>query len=74
MASKLTKTEIATYHEDGLLFLRELFDPHEIDLLRRAMEEDPEIREHSLLRADQEGGARLHVADERLPPFRRDSP
>tara|TARA_Y100000739_G_scaffold145747_1_gene125676 strand:- start:160 stop:993 length:834 start_codon:yes stop_codon:yes gene_type:complete len=57
MSSKLTKAEIATYHEDGLLFLRELFDPHEIDLLRRAMEEDPEIREHSLLRADQEGGA-----------------
>ena len=57
MASKLTKAEIATYHEDGLLFLRELFDPQEIDLLRRAMEEDPEIREHSLLRADQEGGA-----------------
>ncbi|MBE09225.1 MAG: phytanoyl-CoA dioxygenase family protein [Rhodospirillaceae bacterium] len=57
MASKLTKAEIATYHKDGLLFLRELFDPQEIDLLRRAMEEDPEIREHSLLRADQEGGA-----------------
>ncbi len=57
MASKLTKAEIATYHEDGLLFLRKLFDPQEIDLLRRAMEEDPEIREHSLLRADQEGGA-----------------
>lgn len=57
MASKLTKAEIATYHEDGLLFLRELFDPQEINLLRRAMEEDPEIREHSLLRADQEGGA-----------------
>lgn len=57
MASKLTKAEIATYHKDGLLFLRKLFDPQEIDLLRRAMEEDPEIREHSLLRADQEGGA-----------------
>tara|TARA_Y100001934_G_scaffold92716_1_gene114549 strand:- start:15394 stop:16227 length:834 start_codon:yes stop_codon:yes gene_type:complete len=57
MASKLTKAEITSYHDDGLLFLRELFDPQEIGLLRRAMEEDPEIRAHSLLRADQEGGA-----------------
>ena len=58
MASRLTDADIATYHEDGLLFLRGLFDAEETDLLRRAMEEDPEIRDHSLLRADQEGGAR----------------
>jgi len=57
MASRLTDADIATYHEDGLLFLRGLFDAEETDLLRRAMEEDPEIQDHSLLRADQEGGA-----------------
>ena len=57
MASRLTDADIATYHEDGLLFLRRLFDAEETDLLRRAMEEDPEIQDHSLLRADQEGGA-----------------
>ena len=57
MASRLTDADIATYHEDGLLFLRELFDAEETGLLRRSMEEDPEIQDHSLLRADQEGGA-----------------
>lgn len=57
MASRLTADEIATYHQDGFIFLRGLFDGEETDLLRRAMEEDPAIEAHSLLRADQEGGA-----------------
>ncbi|MFY0611097.1 MAG: phytanoyl-CoA dioxygenase family protein [Hyphomicrobiaceae bacterium] len=57
MAQQLTSEEIAAYHEDGYLFLRSLFDHEEIGLLRRAMEEDPAIEKHSLLRADQEGGA-----------------
>ncbi|MEC9330178.1 MAG: phytanoyl-CoA dioxygenase family protein [Pseudomonadota bacterium] len=55
--SRLTSREIADYHEDGLIFLRGLFDTEETDLLRRAMEEDPAIAGHSLLRADQQGGA-----------------
>ena len=58
MASRLTDADIATYHEDGLLFLRGLFDAEETNLLRRAMEEDPEIQDHSLLRADQEAAPR----------------
>ena len=45
MASRLTDADIATYHEDGLLFLRGLFDAEETDLLRRAMEEDG-IQDH----------------------------
>ena len=53
----LTSREIADYHEDGMIFIRGLFDAEETDLLRRAMEEDPAIAAHSLLRADQEGGA-----------------
>lgn len=57
MASRLSPEEVAAYHEDGLVFVRGLFDAEEIDLLRRAMEEDPAIRDHSLLRADSEGGA-----------------
>ena len=57
MAFKLSEAQIAAYHDDGLLFLPGLFDNEEMDLLRRAMEEDPAIAEHSLLRADQEGGA-----------------
>ena len=47
MSSRLTDADIANYHEDGLLFLRGLFDAEETDLLRRAMEEDPEIQDHS---------------------------
>ena len=57
MASRLRPEDLQSYHDDGFVFVRGLFDSEEIDLLRRAMEEDPAILEHSLLRADQEGGA-----------------
>ena len=57
MASRLRPEDLQSYHEDGYVFVRGLFDSEEIDLLRRAMEDDPAIREHSLLRADQDGGA-----------------
>lgn len=54
---KLTAAEVARYHADGFIFVRGLFDAEETSLLARAMEQDPAIRDHSLLRADQEGGA-----------------
>lgn len=57
MPSILSREDVTRYHEDGYIFVRGLFDAEETDLLRRAMEEDPAIRDHSLLRADQEGGA-----------------
>ena len=57
MPSMLSRKDVARYDEDGYIFVRGLFDAEETDLLRRAMEEDPAIRDHSLLRADQEGGA-----------------
>ncbi len=57
MASRLGPEDLQSYRDDGFVFLRELFDGEEINLLRRAMEEDPAIQQHSLLRADQEGGA-----------------
>ena len=57
MSAVPSPENVAAYHEDGFLFLRNLFDAKEIELLRRAMEEDPAIQDHSLLRADQEGGA-----------------
>jgi hypothetical protein len=57
MSAVPSPENVAAYHEDGFLFLRNLFDAEEIELLRRAMEEDPAIQDHSLLRADQEGGA-----------------
>ncbi|MDP6390963.1 MAG: phytanoyl-CoA dioxygenase family protein [Alphaproteobacteria bacterium] len=56
MPSVLTPEEVAAYHEDGFVFVRGMFDAEEIDLLRRAMEEDPEVAKHSLIRADSEGG------------------
>ena len=52
MVSRLTPEDIANYHADGLIFVRGLFDTEETDLLRRAMEEDPAIAAHSLLRGD----------------------
>jgi len=57
MACVLSADDIRTYHEDGLVFARGLFDAAEVDLLRRAMEQDPLVGRHSLLRADAEGGA-----------------
>ena len=57
MPSRLTPADVARYHDDGFIFVRQLFDAQETDLLGRAMEQDPAIRDHSLLRADQEGGA-----------------
>ena len=53
----LTPAQIAEYHKHGLVFARGLFDAGEVDLLRRAMEEDPMIRDHAIDRADKEGGA-----------------
>ena len=57
MTARLTAADIARYHEDGFVFVRGLFDAEETALLRSAMEQDPAIKSHSLLRADQEGGA-----------------
>ncbi|MBM3490179.1 MAG: phytanoyl-CoA dioxygenase family protein [Alphaproteobacteria bacterium] len=48
---------MADYRRDGLIFRRGLFDAAEVDLLRRAMEQDPKVAEHAVLRADAEGGA-----------------
>ncbi len=55
MPSVLTSAQLREYEENGLVFVRGLFDPQEVDLLRRAMEEDPAIKAHSIDRADGEG-------------------
>ena len=57
MTSRASSDDVRQYHEDGFIFLRQLFDERETELLRLAMERDPAIESHSLLRADQEGGA-----------------
>jgi ectoine hydroxylase len=62
MATPLSREQIDAYHRDGLVFVRGLFDAREVDLLRTAMEQDPAIAAHSLLRADAEGlGTRISL-------------
>lgn len=55
MTIRLDEQQIAAYHTDGYVIVPGLFDGEEVDLLRRAMEEDPAIAAHALIRADQEG-------------------
>jgi ectoine hydroxylase-related dioxygenase (phytanoyl-CoA dioxygenase family) len=57
MASVLTREQLAAFHEDGLVIVRGLFDQEETALLRRAMEEDPQVRDHILDRLDANGAA-----------------
>ena len=52
----LTSDQVQAYQEDGYVIAREVFTPAEADLLRRAMEEDPKVAAHSLIRPDAEGG------------------
>jgi len=52
----LTPEQVAAFERDGYIVLRGLFDAEEVDLLRRAMEEDPSVRDHMLVRAGGEGG------------------
>ena len=56
MPTVLTAQQRQDYERDGLVVVRGLFDAEETALLRRAMEEDPEILRHSLGRADAAGG------------------
>ncbi len=55
MACVLTQDQIDDFHENGFLRVPALFDAEEIGYLGAAMEQDPAIRDHLLLRPDQEG-------------------
>ena len=55
MPFKISNLQQELYQQDGFVVLPRLFDAEEIKLLKRAMEEDPAIAEHSLIRPDQEG-------------------
>lgn len=57
MANIMTPSQIAAYERDGMVIVRNLFDARETELLRRAMEEDPQVRSHILDRRDQQGGS-----------------
>ena len=62
MTFQLSETQVEQYERDGYVILRNLFDEMEIDLLQRAMEQDPAIVESSLIRPDQEGfGTRISL-------------
>ena len=56
MASVLSEAQQQAYHDDGFTIVRKVFSDAETDLLRRAMEEDPKVAAHSLIRPDTEGG------------------
>ena len=55
MPNMLTAAHTAEFNEKGFTYARGLFAPDEIDLLTRAMEEDPAVRSSILDRRDGEG-------------------
>ena len=55
MSNMLTAAQTAEVNEKGFTYARGLFAPDEIDLLTRAMEEDPAVRGSILDRRDGEG-------------------
>ncbi|HLJ05713.1 MAG TPA: phytanoyl-CoA dioxygenase family protein, partial [Acetobacteraceae bacterium] len=57
MACLLSPAEVARFHADGFVIVRGMFDAVETDLLRRAMEQDPEVASHLLDRLDAQGAA-----------------
>ena len=56
MPSVLSAGQEQDYRKDGFIIVRNMFSAAEVDLLRCAMEEDPEIAAHSLIRPDTQGG------------------
>jgi ectoine hydroxylase len=57
MASLLSDADLAAFARDGFFIVRGMFDPAEVDLLRRAMEEDPDVAGHTIDRLDASGAA-----------------
>ena len=55
MPNMLSAAQTAEFNEKGFTYARGLFAPDEIDLLTRAMEEDPAVRGSILDRRDGEG-------------------
>jgi ectoine hydroxylase len=56
MSRILSNDDVARYHDEGYVIVRDLFDPAEIALLYRASKEDRELDQRSFGRADGEGG------------------
>lgn len=55
-AGPLSKNVLREYERDGFVVAKRMFDPHEIELLRRAAKEDRELDQHSFGKGDGEGG------------------
>ena len=53
----MTPADLTAFAADGFRIVRGMFDPREVDLLRRAMEEDPEVSGHMIDRLDANGAA-----------------
>src|SRR5262249_57365426 len=55
MPNALNAAQMVEFNDKGFTYARGLFAPDEIDLLTRAMEEDPAVRSSILDRRDGEG-------------------
>jgi ectoine hydroxylase-related dioxygenase (phytanoyl-CoA dioxygenase family) len=58
---KLSPDQIAAYHRDGYVIVKSLFDPEEIELLRRASKEDKALDDHAFSK-DDGTGARVRLS------------
>jgi len=56
MACILTDGQVQRYRDDGYFIARHVFDAKEVKLLSEAMEKDPGVQDHILVRTDGEGG------------------
>jgi ectoine hydroxylase len=57
MPSLMSTADLAAFNADGFRIVRGMYDAAEVDLLRRAMEADPEVAGHMLDRLDAHGAA-----------------
>lgn len=57
MPSILSQSQLAEFRKNGFVIVRRMFDADETDLLRIAMEQDPEVSGHILDRLDAQGAA-----------------
>jgi ectoine hydroxylase len=55
-AGPLSNTRLTEYQQNGFVLEKAMFNPEEIDLLRRAAKEDRQLDQHSFGRGDGEGG------------------
>jgi len=57
MPSIMSAEQRAAFDRDGFVIVSGMFDLEEVDLLQRAMELDPAVRDHMIDRADAKGAA-----------------